>query len=124
MQNQFHLHNCILMHDQLIYVLCGGDWLNSEYDTNNALAYCGRVPNLMQTEIGINCYTAIGNHDNNSDAYPNKKWNTKVMNRLWFGRDVGYYIVKNDSADCYIFDSHEMTHELIDYDYRQVEWFI
>ena len=107
------------------YVLCGGDWLNTNHTLTTAKYRGGRVPNLIRNRICEKAYTVIGNHDLNVEApNPASAYLTETqLAKLWYDSDVGYYTVDTNETTCYMFDSGNQNKSMTPYRWTQVDWF-
>lgn len=114
------------------YILCGGDWINEKYTYNQAKLYSGRIVNLMRGWLGERSYTCVGNHDlgftTGSSRY--NASDEKELANMWYGKNVGYFVIEDGNADCYVLDSgidnvDSTNHVVLMYEYRwiQLDWF-
>ena len=103
------------------YVLCGGDWLNTDHTIAEAKYAVGRVPNLMRNQICERSYTVIGNHDLNVERPKDASMTETELANIWFDREVGYYTV--ESRTCFMFDSGTQSKAMTEYRWTQLDWF-
>ena len=120
-----HLHfvRTVFEHTPAKFVLCGGDFINSNHTLADAKYYIGKVPNLYREEIAQETYIVAGNHDLNVEGYVDTYLTEKQLAKIWFDRDVGYYRIEYPSCDCYAFDTGPYTTEMNEYRWEQVDWF-
>ena len=111
------------------YVLCGGDWLNMNHSKYQAMRLIGRINNLLKSEIGNQCFTVCGNHDTNTERplTSSDMIEQEELNRMWFGTEVGYYIIEGYDHNIFMFDSGPITRKSLyenenDYDITQLLW--
>lgn len=105
------------------YVLCGGDWITTDYTLAEAILIGGRVPNLLREEVSERAYTVIGNHDLNIEKTKDDSLTETQLARIWFDSDVGYYTIESRNCACVMFDSGYVTETMSDYRWSEVDWF-
>ena len=109
------------------YVLFGGDWIDDAHTLREAMGQVARLPNLLRSEIGGPVYLTAGNHDFNTESVGEQHLTQEQLARIWFDRDVGYYVIDGDRTACVVFDSgpwDNVSYYWQDaYDTAQAKWF-
>ena len=103
------------------WVLCGGDWINSSTTLDEAMMMVGRIPNIIRTEICPEAYTVAGNHDTNEDSGLGRMSSAQLA-KLWFDKNIGYYILESTDCACYMLDASWSISSLSDYQWQEIDW--
>ena len=116
------------------FVLCGGDWLQSN-DTKSEAAYkLGRIDAIMRAKFGERYYPILGNHDTNYQGASHQQtpydFTDKISNEglknLWF-REYGsnyYEFIAPNKTRFYVFDTQlDWYVDMDSYKWEQSQWF-
>lgn len=112
------------------FVLCGGDWYNSDI-LNDALYKLSYIDGFLK-KLFKKHYPIFGNHDNNyqgkldenSEARTGTISDQTMINLMYREWGKKYYSFSGTSTKFYIFDSGiDWETEMNDYRWEQLDWF-
>ena len=112
------------------YIVCGGDWLNSEDSKAQASAKLGYVDGKMRELFPGKYYPIVGNHDFNYLGYengsrlPENQWiSNSAMRNYWFhDHEQCYYKFRRMTAQNYVLNTRTDYDGTNTYDKSMLDW--
>ena len=102
------------------FVLCTGDWIDDDYDGDEACFLLGIVRGLWKRWFDDGCF-AVGNHEYNDCGTQLLDVNT-VHNLLLPHKENNYYAYDGNKTKFYVLDTGLLGYDHTEYGWEQIDW--